>query len=187
MLSINLTPFPTLNTERLILRRTTMADIGEIFFLRSDPRVLQYIKRHPCQSEEEAAAFIRLLDGNIENNEGVPWAISLKDSTKLIGSIGIWRFTKEHYRAEIGYVMDPEYQGQGLMQEALRAAVDYGFDTLGLHSIEANTDPENIASQRVLERTGFVREGHLRENHFFEGRFFDTVIYSMLSPAKDGK
>jgi ribosomal-protein-alanine N-acetyltransferase len=73
------------------------------------------------------------------------------------------------------------------MQEALQAAVDYGFGTLGLHSIEANTDPENIASQRVLERTGFVREGHVRENHFFEGRFYDTVIYSMLAPAKNGQ
>jgi ribosomal-protein-alanine N-acetyltransferase len=59
----------------------------------------------------------------------------------------------------------------------------YGFNTVGLHSIEANIAPENIASARLLEKAGFVREAYFRENLFFNGRFLDTVIYSILAPS----
>ncbi len=70
------------------------------------------------------------------------------------------------------------------MQEALTAVLEYGFRTIGLHSVEANVDKENLASIRLLERNNFTREAHFKENYYFNGRFIDSVIYSLLAPVK---
>jgi ribosomal-protein-alanine N-acetyltransferase len=122
-----------------------------------------------------------MIDSKIDSNEGINWAITLKDNPKLIGIIGHYRIKPEHYRAEIGYMLLPEYQGKGIISEAVREAVKYGFNVMNLHSIEAIIAPENYSSAKVLEKNGFVKEAHLRENEFYEGRFLDTVIYSILN------
>jgi [ribosomal protein S5]-alanine N-acetyltransferase len=83
----------------------------------------------------------------------------------------------------LGYVLHTAHQGKGIMAEALGAVLHYGFHTMKLHSAEANVNPENAASIRVLERQGFVREAYFRENYLFRGRFIDTAIYSLLAPA----
>ena len=75
----------------------------------------------------------------------------------------------------------PEYQGKGIVSEAVREAVKYGFNSMNLHSIEAIIAPENHGSAKVLEKNGFVKEAHLKENEFYDGRFLDTVIYSILN------
>lgn len=78
---------------------------------------------------------------------------------------------KAHYRAEIGYALQPAHHGKGLMQEALTAVLDYGFHTLQLHSVEANVNPANAASIKILERNGFVQEGYFREAYFMPAGF----------------
>ena len=75
----------------------------------------------------------------------------------------------------------PEYQGKGIISEAINEVVNYGFEVMKLHSIEAIIDPENFASEKVLQKNGFVKEAHLKENEFYDGRFLDTVIYSILN------
>ena len=180
MLEINFTPFPILETDRLILRRLSAEDVLEIFALRSDKEVMKYIPRPLAKSIEDAQAHIALIDEKIENNEGINWAITLKDNPKLIGIIGHYRIKPEHFRAEIGYMLLPEYQGNGIISEAIKEVVYYGFEVMKLHSIEAIIDPENHASEKVLQKNGFVKEAHLKENEYYEGRFLDTVIYSKL-------
>ena len=109
------------------------------------------------------------------------WAITLKENpSKAIGSICFWRMLKEHYRAEIGYALDPAYWRKGIMKETILKTLDYGFSTLGLHSIEARINPHNIASASVLESTGFVREAYFKEDFFRRGAFEDTAVYSRL-------
>ena len=78
-------------------------------------------------------------------------------------------------------MLHPAHWRKGIMKEAIHAVVDYGFNILGFHSIEALLSPENIASSMVLERTGFVKEGHLKESFHFNGKFGDTAIYSRLN------
>ena len=75
----------------------------------------------------------------------------------------------------------PEYHGKGIVSEAVKEAVNYGFQVMKLHSIEAIIDPDNHASAKVLEKNGFIKEAHLKENEFFDGRFLDSVIYSILN------
>ena len=181
MLTINFSPFPNLETERLLLRRVDANDINEIFALRSNPETMKYIPRPLIKTDEDALEHIAMIDSKIDSNEGINWAITLKDNPKLIGVIGHYRIKPENYRAELGYMLLPEYHGKGIVSEAVKEAVNYGFNVMKLHSIEAIIAPENYDSAKVLEKNGFVKEAHLRENEFYEGRFLDTVIYSILN------
>lgn len=181
MLDINFSPFQNLETERLCLRRVIKEDVNEIFALRSDQEVMKYIPRPLVKTEEDALAHIAMIDEKIDSNEGINWAITLKDNPKLIGIIGHYRIRPEHFRAEIGYMLLPEHQGKGIISEAIKEVVHYGFEVMKLHSIEAIIDPENFASEKVLQKNGFVKEAHLKENEYYEGRFLDTVIYSILN------
>lgn len=181
MLHLNFSPFPELKTERLLLRKLTSADSGEMFFLRSDDRVMQYIDREKTKSVEEAESFIQKINVSVDANETIMWAIALlTEPAVLIGTICYWRMHPEHYRAEVGYVLHPGYWNRGIMKEALLAVIGYGFETMNLHSIEAHINPENIASGKVLEKTGFEREAYFKENYFYRGRFLDTAIYSLV-------
>ena len=182
MLTINFDPFPILSTERLLLRRIEESDVNEIFILRSDKRVMQFIERRSAKSIEEALLFIQNINDLIKNNDAIQWAIIFNNDPKLIGTICIWNISKEHHRGEIGYVLHTDAHGKGIMQEALKAVINFGFKILKLHSIEADVNPDNIPSIKLLERNKFTREGYFKENIFFDGKFFDTVVYSLLAP-----
>ena len=181
MLTLNFAPFPILITGKLLLRQVNKSDVNEVFFLRSDQRVLKFLDRVPAKSTEEALIFIKKINDLEKNNEAVTQAITLKEDTKLIGTISLWNIQKEHYRAEIGYVLHPDFYGKGIMQEAMTEVIKFGFQVMKLHSIEANTNPDNTASIKLLERHKFIREGYFRENYFFGGKFYDSVIYSLLA------
>jgi ribosomal-protein-alanine N-acetyltransferase len=181
MLTINFTPFPNLETERLLLRRVNENDVNEVFALRSNPETMKYIPRPLVKTTDDALEHIAMIDSKIINNEGINWAITYKDNPKLIGIIGHYRIKPEHFRAEVGYMLLPEYNGKGIVSEAVKEVVKYGFNEMKLHSIEAIIDPENFGSEKVLQKCGFVKEAHLKENEFYEGRFLDTVIYSILN------
>lgn len=183
MLSIHFTPFPTLETERLVLRQLVLADQNDLFRLRSDTRLMRYIARPLAKTVADAVLLIDDFAQASRNNERITWGIALKTAPHIIGTIGFVKILKEHERAEVGYLLHADHHGTGLMQEALRAVIDYGFRVMNLHSIEAVIDPENSASARILERTGFRQEGHFRENICFNGQFRDSVYYSLLASA----
>jgi ribosomal-protein-alanine N-acetyltransferase len=183
MLLLNFNPFPFLSTERLNLRRISDEDEKEIFFLRSDKEMLQFLDRDPAQSIDEAREWIRMINKGIDDNQYIAWAIALKNDPLLIGTITFWNVKYEHYRAEIGYALHPLFQGRGLMNEAMTAVINYGFDSLKLHSIEANVNPSNAPSIRLLERSGFIREAYHRENYYYNGHFLDSAIYSLINSS----
>ena len=178
----NFNPFPTLTTERLILRKIDNADANEIFQLRSDERVMKYIDRPLAKSTEDALTLIDKMTNALLNNEGITWGITLKSDEQLIGTIGFWRIIKEHFRAEIGYQLLFDFQRRGIMQEAIIKVLDYGFNVMRLHSVEANVNPGNTASIEFLEKNKFIREAYFKENYYFNGKFLDSVIYSLITP-----
>lgn len=182
MLVLNFNPFPDISTERLSLRRMTGDDAEEIFFLRSDKQMLQYLDRDPARSVDEALNWIKMINEGIDNDQYIAWGIALKNEPRLIGTITFWNVKKEHYRAELGYLLHTGYQGKGLMREAAVAVLDFGFNIMKLHSVEANVNPANQASINLLERSNFVREAYFKENYYYNGTFFDSVIYSLLAP-----
>jgi len=180
MLEFNFSPFPIIETERLRLDLLQNSDVNEIFQLRSDPETMKYIPRPLVKNNEDALAHIKLILDNIENNLGINWAIRIKDEPKLLGIIGFYRLQPENYRAEIGYMILPEFHGKGYVPEAVKRLTKYGFEDLKLHSIEAVIAPENYASEKVLQKCGFTKEAHFKESEFYDGKFLDKVIYSLL-------
>lgn len=183
MAPIKFDPFPGLHTGNLILRRMTEADGPEIYFLRADSRVMQYLDREPAASVEEAIQHIQRINKAIDDNESILWGIAFRDQpAKLIGTICLWQFEVDNRRADIGYALHPGYWGKGIMKSVILSVLEYGFQQLDLHTIAAKVSPGNIASCRVLESTGFTREGHLRENLLFRGKFLDTVLYAKINP-----
>ena len=181
MLQPNFHPFPQIETERLLLRKLKNEDADEIFKLRSDENVMKYIGKDPITTMDQAKEFIQLVNNSLATNFGITWAMSLKEKPgKLIGTIGHWRLMKEHYRAEVGYMLLPEFWRKGIMKEALMKVIDFGFNEMKLHSIEAHINPRNAASAGILESAGFVREAYFKEDFFYKGEFSDTAIYSRL-------
>jgi [ribosomal protein S5]-alanine N-acetyltransferase len=181
MLEINFNPFPELNTTRLLLRRLTDADVPALFTIRSDERVMRYIGREPAKEPGEIEKLIQQLNENIDKNEAILWGIAFKENPQqIIGTICLWNMEPHNYRSEIGYLLHPDHWGKGIMKEAVRVTIEYGFAALGLHSIEARTEAANKASSVLLEKTGFLKEGYLKENTYFRGKFSDTIIYSRL-------
>lgn len=180
MLEFNFHPFPVIETERLVLRRVTNDDANEVLELRSNPETMKYIPRPLVKNNEDALAHIAMIEEKIVSNTGINWGITLKDNPKLLGIIGFYRIQPENHRAEIGYMLLPEFHGKGIIPESVKRLIRYGFDDLKLHSIEAVIDPENKASEKVLQKCGFVKEAHFKESELYEGRFLDKVVYSLL-------
>lgn len=180
MLQFNFTPFPVLETENLILRQIAQSDDQEVFQIRSDAQTMQYIPRPLAKTIEDAQKFI--IDGTagIEKNDLINWAIAKKEDNKLIGMIGFFRLQPENFRGEIGYILNPNFHRKGIMKEALDKALEYGFEVLNFHSIEAVIDPRNSGSEKLLQKAGFLKEAHFKENFFYKDEFLDTVIYSLL-------
>lgn len=164
----------------MLLRQITAADVNEIFALRSNVEVMKYVARPLCRNLDDAMALIDMIEKKLRTNEGINWAITLKGNNILIGFIGHYRIKWEHFRSEIGYMISPNFQGKGIVTEAVKLVVDYGFNEMNMHSLEAVIDPKNTASSRVLEKNKFIKEAHHKENEFFDGRFLDSIIYSLL-------
>lgn len=182
MLNLKFSPFPVLQTERLVLRKIEISDAPQLFLLRSNTGVMEYLDRPMAQHINDAVDLIHKITDSLKTNDGITWAITLKNDPGLIGTIGYWRIIKDHFRAEIGYMLDLAYQRKGFMQEAMRTVLDFGFSEMKLHSVEANVNPANAASARLLERIGFTKEAYFKENYFYNNRFLDSAIYSLLTP-----
>ena len=177
--------FPVIETDRLVLRNFEPGDVTQLFKIRSDERVMQYMDRPLLQSVDEAEKMVNsTIEGNT-NKLFVNWAITEKGRDILIGYVAFWRWMKEHFRAEIGFALFPGYWGKGIMSEALEAAIEFGFGKMGLHSIEGNVNPGNVASIKILEKFKFKKEAYFRENMFFNGKFVDSVIYSLLEHERE--
>ena len=181
MLDFNFTTSPILETERLILRQTNLKDAHEVFEMRSSVEVMQYIPVPLATALKEAEEYITSLQERMANKECINWTITLKKSGEMIGTIGFYRMQLQHYRTETGYMFLPAFYGKGYASEALQRLVDFGFNNLGFHSIEAVIYPENKGSIRVVEKCGFVREAYFKEKEFHNGKFVDTAVYSILA------
>lgn len=182
MLTLDLSDHPVLRTERLLLRELRPQDAPALFTLRSDPRVMAHIGRPRATTLGDAEELIARIARDRSENAGITWGIHFQGADALIGTIGYYRLKLEHHRGEIGYMLGYDHWGQGLMGEALEAAVACGFERFRFHSIEAVTDPRNTASNKLLERHGFLREGVFKENFYWNGEFQDSAVWSRLAP-----
>lgn len=173
--------YPRLETERLVLRALRLDDADFIFQEWGDAVVTYYMwDEDPLASREQAEEMLRPLQTPDVMPNFKWWGIELKAEGRLIGTCGYCRWDRQHHRAEIGYDLWPDYWGQGLMPEALRALLRYGFTEMGLNRAEATTHTDNRQSQRVLAKLGFQREGVLRAYYRRGSAYTDQVAFSLL-------
>lgn len=148
-------PAPTLTTERLLLRPMAASDAEGIFMLRSNERVNQYINREPAQTIADAEAFINKVLNNAAAGTSYQWVLTLKSEARLIGTICLWNISEDRTTAELGYDLLPHYHGLGLMSEAVKSILAFGFQQANFHQIEAFTHSDNLPSRKLLEQHGF--------------------------------
>jgi [ribosomal protein S5]-alanine N-acetyltransferase len=172
--------FPTLETERLILRQLTFEDTDFIFQHFSDPQVTEYLMDEPPLTDssqaQEIIRFFMEPEGKTQNR----WGMIRKTDQRLIGTCGFHKWDKERFRTEMGYDLTPACWGQGYMTEALRAMISSGFERMALNRIDAMVYVDNPRSYKLLEKLGFKREGVLRDYFCLDGIFYDHLIYSLL-------
>jgi [ribosomal protein S5]-alanine N-acetyltransferase len=172
--------FPVLETERFRLRKVEEEDAPQVFDYFSKDEVTRYYDLDSFQEEKQAIEIINRWNGRFQKNEGIRWGIALKETDEIIGSCGFHQWEKEHFKAEVGFEVHPTYWSQGVMSEVLRPILRYGFEEMSLNRIEAFYDPENTASKKCLEKSGFMFEGILRKAAFEKGIFCDAAVCSLL-------
>ncbi|HEU4632827.1 MAG TPA: GNAT family N-acetyltransferase [Flavisolibacter sp.] len=183
MAVFHFTPFPDLETERLRLRQLSDHDDHEIFLLRSDEAVNKYIDRPRATSLADVQTFIQKINAGIMNNKSLYWAVCMKDKPGLIGTVCLWNLSAEEERAELGYELLPQYQGNGYMQEAILSVIQYGFQTIQLKTIDAWLHEGNDKSIRLLEKNNFKRNRSAEAGIPGEEQSEGLIIYSLKNSA----
>lgn len=174
-----------LTTERLALRFLTPADVHAQYAIYSDPEVMRYWSSAPWTSMQQAEESVAASIASYKDGTGMRYAFTLRDTGEVIGNGTLYNFYPQNRRADIGYALARAHWGKGYMREALAGLLDHAFGPLELHRIEADIDPRNDASAKLLESLRFQREGYLRERWFVNGEICDTILYGLL--ARDWK
>lgn len=170
----------TLDTPRLHLRPLRESDADAMFALFSDPTVVRYLSHPPWTSITQAQTLIADDLRNLADGTYLRLGLESRASGRLIGNCSLFNLVPASQRADLGYVLAPDQEGQGLMHEALCALLDWGFNVLELRRLEADVDPRNGRSIKTVERLGFQREGFLRERWLVNGEIGDTLFYGLL-------
>ena len=169
-----------LRTERLTLRLVREEDLPALLEMNADDAVTRYLPYDSWRGMEDAQAWMGRAQARLALNEAWQFVIVLRESGQVIGSCLLFHFDLPNGRAELGYLLGRAHWGAGYMREAASALVDFAFGTAGLRRLEAEIDPRNEASARLLERVGFVKEGHLRERWDTKGEISDSGLYGLL-------
>lgn len=170
---------PELQTERLILRKMCVGDAEDMYAYARRSEVTRYLLWSPHPDLFYTRDYLRYLATRYATGSFYDWAIVLKSTGRMIGTCGFTSFDAPHDAAEIGYVLSPDYRGQGIAPEAVRAVLAFGFERLALHRIEARFIEGNDASLRVMEKVGMRFEGYRREAMLVKGSY-RTIGYSSI-------
>lgn len=171
---------PVLETKRLILRKITYDDVDDIFKYASNPIVAKFVVWNSHTSQKDSENFVKISEEQFHNRLSIIWGIELKETKKLIGSIDLRGWQSEHNCGEMGYAISEKYWNKGLVTEAMKEVIRFGFECLGLSRMEAHCEEENIGSWRVMEKCGLKYEGTLREKVLIKEKYCSMKVYSIL-------
>ena len=177
MLNGTFTPFPILTTERITLRQLLINDEQEIFTLRSDSEINKYLDRQISNTIDDARNFII----KINKSGSLYWAVALSDKNILVGTICLFGFSDENYKCEIGYELLTNFQGQGIMKEAVEKVIDYAFNTIKVKKIEAFMHRDNLSSIKLLEKFSF------RNSNEPDKTNPELICYNLINPINNLK
>ncbi|MBB6185168.1 GNAT family N-acetyltransferase [Oleiagrimonas soli] len=169
-----------LDTPRLCVRTPDVEDLDDLLSIYAHPDIARYGTHAPWTDLDEARAWLERAESGHTSASALTLVLEDRATQHVIGTCVLFSLHAESRRAEIGYTLHREHWGRGLMHEALTAFIGHAFEAMKLRRIEADIDPANAASRRVLERQGFVHEGRLRERWCVGGQVTDTDLYGLL-------
>jgi [ribosomal protein S5]-alanine N-acetyltransferase len=176
-------------TARLQLRPLETSDARRIFEIWSDPEVMRFYDVAPLTRVEQAEDVVARLMQDMTEGSGIRWAIESASEGcqgRLIGTCG-FRLNFAFRSASLGFELERRFWRQGLMREALEAAIAYAYDHLGMNRIQATTDLHNHASTQLLRGLGFVEEGVMRQWGYWKGAFHDVRLLSLIRSDREAK
>lgn len=170
-----------IKTERLTLRKFDFADAEDMLELWVSKPEVQHMYSEPTYNTiDEVNGLLEKYIQNYVNSDYYRWAIVDNDSNRCIGQIAFYIVDTNNHFAEIEYCISTDYQNRGLMTEAVKSVIKFGFEEIGLHKIQISTKEINAPSKRVIEKSGFKYEGTLRDYFYYDGKYIDRLYYSML-------
>lgn len=171
---------PTIETERLILRRMMPSDLSDVYDYAKRAEVSEFLLWYPHDTTAFTRKYLKIVDSKYKRGEFYDWAVVCKADGRMIGTAGFTSIDVYNNNAEIGYVLNSDYWGRGLAAEAARAVITFGFEALRLVRIEAKYMTDNLGSKRVAEKCGMREEGILRQSVYAKGRYVDVCLCSIL-------
>ena len=184
---------PELRGERIALVRLRPADAARLaeFHARNRAHLAPWSPPQAKELESEEGCRARLLKSNAEAEAGTALRLHLvsleEPAGEILGHASLSQiFRGPFLNAYLGYAIGREWEGRGLMTEALRLLVAHAFGPLELHRLQANHVPENARSARVLKRLGFRKEGLAKDYLFIGGAWRDHVMTALLNPDHPG-
>lgn len=175
-------PMERLETKRLILRRMEMSDAQDIFAYGRDKEVARHVLWAAYTHIAEVKEYIRYMQRKYRAGDPASWCIVLKESGRVIGTIGYMWHHSEHNSVEVGYSLARDQWNKGIMTEALERVLKYSFVDLQIHRVEAQHEVDNPASGEVMKKCGMKYEGLLRGRLLNKGRYVDVQLYAILRP-----
>jgi ribosomal-protein-alanine N-acetyltransferase len=173
--------FPTLETERLLLREIVTIDAPTLFDIHGDVEAMRWFGTDPLVDLQQAERLIETFAAWRQMpNPGTRWGIQRKFDNQLLGSCGLFKWNRGWRSCIVGYELARSARGAGFMLEALSAALAWGFEHMELNRVEAQVHPDNAASLKLLRALGFVQEGHMREAGFWLGEHHDLLQFALL-------
>jgi RimJ/RimL family protein N-acetyltransferase len=169
-----------IDTERLVVRMACETDLPALLEVNRDAEVTALLPYATWTSMADAEAWYRRMTDIQASGSALQFVVASRSTGTAIGTCLLFRFEQASARAELGYVLGRAHWGRGLMQEALGALIDCAFGAIGLRRLEAEVDPRNPASARLLGRLGFTKEGLLRQRWFSKGEARDVEMYGLL-------
>ena len=173
------TEFPTIKTERLLLRQFSDSDLENVFNGLSHPEIIKYygVSFQTLEATKEQMVFFADLE---KNETGIWFAVCSADNKTFYGAGGLNNLSKEHKKAEIGFWLISDFWGQGIMKEAMLLICNYGFDNLELHRIEGFVESENKNCKNAMSKLDFQHEGTMKECEIKNGKFISLDIYAKI-------
>ena len=176
---------PTLETPRLTLRKLRMRDAEDVYSWSRDPDVARYVLWTAHQNVRETRDYIRYVRSLYRRGLPSSWGIELKETGRVIGTMGVMAWIPEYRVAEVGYSLGKKWWRQGYAAEALSALMDLMFDEMRINRVEGQCDVRNPASGRVMEKCGMRREGLLRQRVRNKGEAVDVLLYAAIAADRE--
>ena len=171
---------PVLESPRLVLRELRPDDIPRLLHFHMDEAIQKQMAREPFQTVKEAETLYNAFTLARQENRALIWAFTLKPSDLLVGYGGFVQLYPQHEKAELGYGLMPAFWKKGLATEAVSLMVDYGFNEIRLHRLEAVVFEGNVTSINLLKKFGFHQEAHFKESFLYRGCFIDSYVFAQI-------